>query len=123
MPKFVRRGREFWSGLVEEFDREGAAEGHEEFATRHGVRCDTFRRWLYLLRAEKSGRVWQRRRRKAPRQVARNPWPLVEVEAAPAADTRFEIDLAQGRRLRVPVAFDGDALRRLLAIFDERPAR
>src|SRR5882762_9113134 len=108
MPKkIIRRGRDFWTGLVEEFEVAGAVERHEEFAARHGVLCDTFRRWLYLLRSEKRGRRWQKRR-KADRPAARISWPLVEVQAAPAADARFEIDLGSGRRLRVPVAFDAE---------------
>lgn len=121
MPKVVRRGREFWSGLVEEFEKGGAAERHEEFAGRHGVLCDTFRRWLYLLRAEKRGRRWRVPKHKGG-AAARMPWPLIEVEAAAGADSRFEIELGQGRRVRVPVGFDAEALRRLLAIFDEKPA-
>ena len=47
---------------------------------------------------------------------------LIEVASGPTIDGRFEIDLPRGRRLRVPASFDGDALRRLLAIFDETPA-
>jgi hypothetical protein len=50
--------------------------------------------------------------------------PLVEVMSAPAgADLRFEIELAGGRRLRVPATFDGDALRRLLAILEDDDRR
>ncbi len=120
--KVVRRGREFWTRLVEEYERGGGAERHQEFADRHGVECDTFRRWLYLLRAEKRGRHWRTspgtRRRPTP-PVALS---LIEVASGPAADGRFEIDLSRGRRVRVPAAFDGEALRRLLAIVDEKPA-
>lgn len=121
-PKIVRRGRDFWTRLVDEFERGGGAERHQEFADRQGIECDTFRRWLYLLRAEKRGRRWRTalgtRRRPTP-PVALS---LIEVASGSAADGRFEIDLSRGRRLRVPASFDGDALRRLLAIFDETPA-
>jgi len=121
MPKVVRRGREFWAELVEEFEGGDAVERHQEFADRSGVRCDTFRRWLYLLRAEKRGQRWRSARaskRAAPPAVS---WPLVEVQPGPAADGHFEIDLPHGRRLRVPATFDAEAVRRLLAIFDEKP--
>jgi len=122
MPKFVRRGRDFWGALVEEFEAGGAVEEHRAFADRHHVKCDTFRRWLYLLRAERGGRPW-RTSRGVPRKSAPSiAWPLVEVQAGAAADGRFEIELPGGRRLRVPAAFDADALRRLLAIFDEKPS-
>ncbi len=123
MRKDVRRGREFWAELVAEFERGGATELHQEFADGHGVACDTFRRWLYKLRAEKRGRRWRSSsgtRRKAPRPIS---LPLVEVQAPHRdASDRFEIDLPDGRRLLVPAGFDADALRRLLAIFDEKPA-
>jgi hypothetical protein len=121
-PKVVRRGREFWAKLVDEFERGGAAELHQAFADRHGVECDTFRRWLYLLRAERRGRRWRtpggRRRRPSPPMAL----SLIQVASGPTADGRFEIELRQGRRVRVPASFDGEALRRLLAIFDETSA-
>jgi len=120
MPKGIRHDREFWVGVVDEFEAAGAAEEHREFAERHGVACDTFRRWLYKLRAEQRGRRWRtrggRRRPKAPLALS-----LVEVEGAPAGDARFELELPRGLRLRVPPSFDADALRRLLAVFEEPP--
>ncbi len=122
MPKFVRRGREFWAKLVAEFQRTGGDEPHAEFAGRHGIRVASFQRWLYRLRAEQQGRRWGRRRRKEGREAARVPWPLVEVQPARAADVRFEIELPGGRRLLVPESFDANALQKLLAILDEKPA-
>lgn len=121
MPKGVRRGRRFWAELVAQFERE-PSERHQAFADRHEVPCDTFRRWLYLLRAEKQGKRWRssrgrRRRPKPPLALS-----LVEVTGAAAGDVGFEIEVPGGRRLRVPPSFDGAALRRLLAIFDEPPA-
>src|SRR5262245_20972951 len=118
MPRGLRRGRKFWTGLVENSEDDGGSEPHQQVPDRHGVPCDTFRRWLYLLRAEKRGRRWRssgRARRKAQTPLALS---LVEVAGAPAADTRFEIQLPRGRCLRVPPSFDAEALRRLLAIFD-----
>jgi len=83
----------------------------------------SFQRWLYRLRAEEQGRRWvSRKRPKEGRQAAQVPWPLVEVQPARAADIRFEIELPGGRRLLVPESFDANALQRLLAIFDEKPA-
>ena len=83
-PKVVRRGREFWAKLVNQFERGGAAELHQAFADRHGVECDTFRRWLYLLRAERRGRRWRalggRRRRPSPPMAL----SLIEVASGPA---------------------------------------
>jgi hypothetical protein len=116
MRKFVRRGREFWARLVEEFEREGGTESHAAFAKGHGVGLGSFQRWLYRLRAEQQGR-----RRRVVSQSTRVPWPLVEVRAARVMDGRFEIELPGGRQVRVPDSFDTEALRRLLTILDERP--
>lgn len=121
MPKFVRRGREFWAKLVGEFEANAGTESHASFAGRHGVEVGSFQRWLYRLRAEQQGRLWQTRRSKR-RQPARVTWPLVEVQPTHVMDGRFEIELSGGRVVRVPVSFDAEALRRLLAVFDEKPA-
>jgi hypothetical protein len=62
-------------------------------------------------------------------KTSRRPWPratsalvssLIEVHPATiaVAETRFEIELANGRRLRVPSVFDSSALTRLLAILE-----
>jgi hypothetical protein len=51
----VRKGREYWQGLVSEF--EAAPCRHGEFAARHGVRVDTFRQWLYRVRAQQTSGV------------------------------------------------------------------
>ena len=116
MPKRIRLGRKFWAQLVEEFEEAGATEGHQEFTDRHKVRCDSFRRWLYRLRAEKQRRPLQGSRARRNGKVAAS---LVEVQGVQVADSRFEIELPSGRRLRVPVSFDEDALRRLLGLFAE----
>lgn len=47
----TRRGREFWQGLISEFERSDVFVDHASFARRHGVRLATFRTWLYRLRA------------------------------------------------------------------------
>jgi len=38
--------------------------------------------------------------------------------AVPAVDQRFEIELGNGRRVRVGGIFDGDALRALIAVLE-----
>jgi hypothetical protein len=118
MPR-TRRGREFWKTLVNEFDGAGTKEAHQAFADRHGVRCDTFRRWLYLLRSEKRGRRWRARKPSPPKRSI--SWPLVEVQAMHVADERIELELREGTRVRIPATFDVEALRRVLAIFDDKP--
>jgi len=117
MAKIVRRSRRFWQGLIERFEREGAAEPHDAFAARHGVRGELFRRWFNRIGVE----------RRAPSHASHQrptaSWPLVEIGPAVAVDGRFEIDLPGGPRVRVPASFDADALRRLLALFEEKPRR
>ncbi len=49
--------------------------------------------------------------------LARDESSLVVVQAAPA-DARIEIELVDGKRLRVPSAFDTDALRRIVATLE-----
>jgi hypothetical protein len=44
---------------------------------------------------------------------------LVEVQGVPISDSRFEIELPGERRLRVPAAFDAEALGRLLKVLSE----
>jgi hypothetical protein len=49
MEKHIRRGREFWARLVGEFEAAGGIERHKAFAVRHGVRCYSSQRWLYVV--------------------------------------------------------------------------
>lgn len=43
----VRRGRDYWSGVVGEFEGSGLTQ--REFCERRGVRFTAFRNWLYRL--------------------------------------------------------------------------
>jgi len=123
MEKHIRRGRDFWAKVVAEFEGGGAVERHKAFADRHGVRCDSFQRWLYRVRREQ---------RSPPRNAARVdkrartaralPWPLVEVQSGRVTDGRFEIESPGGWRVRVPPSFEAEGLRRLLEIFDKERA-
>lgn len=120
MEKHIRRGRDFWAKVVAEFEGGGAVERHKAFADRHGVRCDSFQRWLYRFRRE---------RRSSPRNTAgvdkrarAMPWPLIEVQSGRVTDGRFEIESPGGWCVRVPPSFEAEGLRRLLAILDEERA-
>ncbi|MGB8298474.1 MAG: hypothetical protein WCG85_23865 [Polyangia bacterium] len=119
MPKQICRGRDFWAPLVKEFEEGGAAERHKQFAARHNVQCSSFETWLYRLRAEKEVRPQRRNNAKHIDTVKATPWPLVEVQGVPIGDSRFEIELPGERRLRVPAAFDAEALGRLLKVLSE----
>jgi hypothetical protein len=119
MAKRRRRGREFWTRLIGEFEAGGGREEHQSFADRQGVRCDLFRRWLYKLRSEAQGR--RRHRRPGGSAVVTPTWPLVEIQGRRfgLGEGGFEVELLGGVRLHVPPSFDQDALRRLLAILGE----
>ena len=116
----MRHGRKFWTKLVERFETEGGRERHQRFADRHGVQCDTFRRWLYLLRSERHGRRWCSSKAALP--AATTALPLVEVQPVRVADARFEIELRDGVRVHVPATFEAETLRRLLALFTNKPS-
>jgi hypothetical protein len=47
---------------------------------------------------------------------------LVEVRpVSVAADSRFEIELNNGRRLRLPATFDANAVRALVVVLEATP--
>jgi hypothetical protein len=119
MAKRRRRGREYWTRLIGEFEAGGGREEHRRFADRHGVRCESFRRWLYRLRSEAQGRRRPRRPGGAP--VVTPTWQLVEIQGRRLGlgEGGFEVELVGDVRLHVPPSFDQDALRRLLAILGE----
>ena len=45
-----RRGREFWAGVIAEYERGNLSQA--EFCERQGLNVWTFRGWLYRLRSE-----------------------------------------------------------------------
>ena len=109
--------------MVEEFEQGGADEGHQEFADRQKVGCESFRRWLYRLRAERKGRPWRGSGGgRTGKTVARASWPLVEVQGLPVEDRRLEVELPGGCRLLVPASFDEESLGRLVAVLTEKDA-
>jgi hypothetical protein len=100
----MRRSREEWRRLVGRWERSGQTAA--AFAADAGVNVKTLQFWRYaLVRAPDTG---------ASAEVK----GLVELRSVGWSDQRFEVDLPGGRRLRVPPAFDGDALRRLLAVLE-----
>ncbi len=102
----MRANRETWRRRVERWAQSGKSA--EEFAAAGGFHPETLRQWKYKLRREHAT------------ARSKTSLPFLEVlGAATSADARFEIELRRGRRLRVPASFDGETLRRLLAILEE----
>lgn len=87
----------------------------QAFAGASGVNAGTLRHWKYRLRRP----VPPSAAAEGQRSGSTLRWPLVEVIGAPVPDARFELELARGRRVRVPASFDAEALRRLLVLLEE----
>ena len=97
-----------WRGLVRE--QESSGESVQEFARQRGLAPATIYWWRSRLRRRSSKRG--ERMQLAPVTVLRSPGsPRSSAEG-------FEVELANGRRLRVPADFDGEALGRLLTTLE-----
>lgn len=106
----ARGSRAEWAKRVAGWSESGATAA--EYAERIGVKEATLRHWKWQLGAD--------HRRGGS---AHQPPPFVDVTAAvlsARADAAFELVLTDGRRLRIPSSFDGDALRRILAVLEGR---
>ncbi len=105
-----RASRDEWRTRVERWKDSGLTA--KEFAAETGINAGTLQFWSHKLRkAEPSSTL-----RRTPAPMASS---LVEVRPVTATqDLRFEIELGNGRRLRVPTVFDSTALKALLAIVE-----
>jgi hypothetical protein len=108
----ARASRDEWRKRVERWKDSGLTA--KEFAAETGLNAGTLQFWRYKLK--KSDAVVPRRRSPV---VAPAVSSIVEVAPArAAAEPRVEIELRNGRLLRVPATFESSALRALLAILD-----
>lgn len=106
---------EEWSARVSDWRRSGRTS--KEYAAEAGVKASTLLWWSTRLNREQAG--WKRRRsrrRGAEPSHQREQWPIVELSGGGGVDERFELELREGRRLRIPPGFDAEALSRLLAV-------
>lgn len=105
--------RDEWAERVRQWRRSGLTAG--EFAGSIGMKPSTLRYWAWRLgREERVGHEQPRRRRRAEAEPVTAPSRFVEVIAGPVESERFELELPNGWRLRIPAAFDAEALGRLL---------
>jgi len=95
--KKVWRGRTVYERLLAERDRDGLT--WRALSERSGVPISTLQKWMRRVREES-----------AP--------SFVEVGSVEVVPDVFEIDLAGGRRIRVPMRFDPEALRSLVGVLD-----
>lgn len=113
----ARESREVWAKRIERWRASGLTA--EEFASEIGVNGNTLRHWSWVLgRRKRRGFGDGLARRTRPREVA-----FVEVAPpvpVPASVEPLELVVRDGIRIRVPAAFDADALRRVIAAVEGR---
>jgi|SRR5579862_550986 len=107
--------RAYWAEQVRQWRRSGLTA--REFAQRVGIKAGTLSHWAWRL-GRPSGAATRAR---PTRDGGRGP-RLVELVAGAIADHRFELDLGDGRRLRIPAQFDAASLAELLVVL-AKPAR
>jgi len=124
----VRANRAEWEKRVERWRDSGLTS--KEFAAEVGINAATLTYWKWRLgkeRREASGEVPKTKPSKPRPKVAQEPREAVQADApslvlvdASPSDSRIEVELSGGTRLRVPSSFDADALRRLVAALEGR---
>jgi transposase len=107
------RGR--WSRLVRRWRRSGQTA--REFAGATGIKASTLSYWAWRLKREAEGKKGRRAERRESK-VQAHRGDFVELIAGPFEERRFEIELVDGRRLRVPREFEAAAVERLLAVIE-----
>jgi hypothetical protein len=108
-----KTSREEWQKRVERWRDSGLSA--EQFADELGINAGTLKFWGYKLGKEK--RAVMARRPTEGAKAAPAP-SFVEVRAQPSVASAFEVELGNGRRLRVPTTFDASVLERLLPILE-----
>ena len=79
----------------------------EAFAARRRLKAGTLQWWAYKLKREESEAV--------------KPLEFIEITRETVApDQRFEVHLADGRRVVVPIGFDSEALARLISVVEAK---
>ncbi len=98
-----RENRDEWQKRVERWSDSGLSA--KQFAAETGINAGTLQYWRYKLRKEGEESPRATRRRLPQPSVS----SLVEIRPASVApDSRFEIELNNGRRLRLPPTFDAN---------------
>ena len=108
----ARASREIWIKRIERWRESGL--GAKEFAEQVGVEVDPLRHWKWRLATEDRATNAASAASTTPA-----PFPFVEVTPTPAEnreDTIIEVVAPSGFCIRVPVRFDAETLRRVLAV-------
>jgi transposase len=106
--------RQEWAERVGQWRRSGQTA--RDFARTHGFNHNTLTHWSWRLGRSAAGA--SKRRKSGQRRALAGPASLVEVLREGIADGCFELELADGRRLRIPPRFDAESLGRLLGVLE-----
>lgn len=109
-----RTSRETWAKRVERWKDSGLTA--VEYAAETGINAHSLSWWKWHLTSGKAKPATARVRRE--RRAAR-PMTFVEVPAA-VGSAAFEVVLRSSVTVRVPPAFDGPTLGRLLDVLEKR---
>jgi transposase len=103
-----------WRRRVQRWKESGLTA--KEFAAEIGINAGTLQFWQYKLKRG-AGQTRGARPRRSSEAILSS---LVEVRAPASAivDQRFEIELANGRRVRVAAGFEPATLKALLAVLE-----
>jgi hypothetical protein len=107
-----RASREVWIKRIERWRESGL--GAKEFAQQAGVEVDRLRHWKWRLAKENRAT-----NAASADSTPSSPFPFVEMTPTPAKDRDdpiIEVVAPSGFCIRVPVRFDADTLRRVLAV-------
>jgi len=107
--------RAHWAEQVRQWRQSGLTA--REFAQRVGIKAGTLSHWAWRLGRTRSAEPRARHTRDGGREPQ-----LVELVAGAIADHWFELELGDGRRLRIPAQFEAASLEALLALL-AKPAR
>jgi hypothetical protein len=116
----VTRGE--WSKRVERWSDSGLT--CKEFAAELGINPRTLTYWKWVLGKEANGAKRALGRQDRPSSAPRRATKaipahtgLLEIQVSPS-DARIELELRNGRRVRIPTGFDANGLRELLAVLE-----
>ena len=111
-----RANRDEWQKRVERWRDSGLSA--KQFAAETGINAGTLQYWKYRLKTQ-GGELPRTTRARLPQPTVSS---LIEIRpASAAADSRFEIELNNGRRLRLPPTFDANALKALVVVLEATP--
>lgn len=127
----ARESREVWEKRVGRWRDSGLSA--REFAAEIGVNAQTLAHWAWQLGRGEPRRASSASPRRRPRTIAPvaappSPVAWLEVVADEGGDRRegvastpaLELVLRADRMIRVPVGFDAESLRRLIAVVEGR---